>query len=140
MSCFSCSVFSCVYCLFIETMKLYKDIFSAWISCTSPEIFFSQTDVINVSKIKQIYCYFTENTSMDFWKVCVLLLLLLSLVTLSAISGISGNSEQKAILQTTEQLIQITVLEIQFRSQKYMTVIRIRQNLSNIPFLSWSKR
>ena len=131
MSCFSCSVFSCVYCLFIEMMKLYKDIFSAWISCTSAEIF---------SKIKQIYCYFTENTSMDFRKVCVLLLLLLPLVTLSAISGISGNSEQKAILQTTEQLIQITVLEIQFRSQKYMTVIRIRQNLSNIPFLSWSKR
>ena len=31
-------------------MKLYKDICSAWISCTSAEIFFSQIDVINVSK------------------------------------------------------------------------------------------
>ena len=31
--------------------------------------FYSQIDVTNVSKIKQTYCYFTENTSMDFWKV-----------------------------------------------------------------------
>ena len=31
--------------------------------------FFSQIDVINVSKIQQSYCYFTENTSMDFRKV-----------------------------------------------------------------------
>ena len=54
----------------------------------------------------------------------------------SALSGISGNSEQKTILQTTEQLMQFMVLEIQFRSLKYMTVIRIRKNLSNIPFLS----
>ena len=36
---------------------------------------------------------------------------------------------QKTILQTTEQLIQYTVLEIQFRSLKYTTVIRIRKNL-----------
>ena len=34
------------------------------------------------------------------------------------------------------QLIQLTVLEIQFRYLKYMTVTRIRKNLSNIPFLS----
>ena len=40
-----------------------------WISRTSAEIFFSPIDVINVSKIKYIYCYFTENTSMDFRKV-----------------------------------------------------------------------
>ena len=45
-------------------MKLYKDICFA-------EIFFSQINVINVSKVKQIYCYFTENTSMDFRKVKV---------------------------------------------------------------------
>ena len=44
-------------------MKLYKDICFA-------EIFFSQINVINVSKVKQIY-YFTENTSMDFRKVKV---------------------------------------------------------------------
>ena len=42
---------------------------SALISLTSAEFFFSQIDVRNVSKIKQIYCYFTENTSMDFRKV-----------------------------------------------------------------------
>ena len=54
----------------------------------------------------------------------------------SALSGISRNSEQKTILQTSEQLIQFIVLEIQFRSLKYMTVIRICKNLSNIPFLS----
>ena len=54
----------------------------------------------------------------------------------SALSGISRNSEQKTILQTTKQLIQFIVLEIQFRSLKYMTVIRICKNLSNIPFLS----
>ena len=41
MSCFSCSVFSCVYCFFLKTMKLYKDICSAWIGRTSAEIFFS---------------------------------------------------------------------------------------------------
>ena len=46
-------------------MKLYKDICSAWISRTSAEIFFSQIDVINVSKIKWIY-YFAENTPTDF--------------------------------------------------------------------------
>ena len=61
---------------------------------------------------------------------------------LPALSGISGNSEQKTILQTTEQLIQFTVLEIQFRSFKYTTVIRIRKNLSNLPVLSkrWPRR
>ena len=53
-----------------------------------------------------------------------------------ALSGISGNSEQKTILQTTEQLIQFTILVNQSRSLKYMTVIRIRKNLSKIPFLS----
>ena len=49
--------------------------------------------------------------------------------------GISGNSEQKTILQTIKQLIQFTVLGIHFRSLKYMSVISIRKNLSNIPFL-----
>ena len=67
---------------------------------------------------------------------CVLLLLLLLLVLLSALSGTSRNSEQKAILPTTEQLIQLRVLEIQCRSLKYMTIIRIRKNLINISFLS----
>ena len=51
-----------------------------------------------------------------------------------ALSGISENSEQKTILQTTEQLIQFTVLNIHFRSLEYMAVIRICKNLSNIPF------
>ena len=37
---------------------------------------------------------------------------------------------------TDEQLIQYTVLEIQFRSLKYMAVIRIHNNLSNFPFFS----
>ena len=36
---------------------------------TSADIFFSEIDVINVSKIKQIYGYFSENATMDFWKV-----------------------------------------------------------------------
>ena len=35
-----------------------------------------------------------------------------------------------------EQLIQCTVLEIQFQSLKYMSVITICENLSNVPFLS----
>ena len=47
-----------------------------------------------------------------------------------------GKFGAKTILQTTEQLIQFTVLEIHFRSLKYTTLIRIRKNLSNIPFLS----
>ena len=50
-------------------MKLYKNIYSAWITRTSPEIFFSQIDVVNVSKIQEIYCYFMDDTSMDFQKV-----------------------------------------------------------------------
>ena len=62
--------------------------------------------------------------------VCVLFFL----VFLPALSGILGNSEQKAILQTTKELIQYTVLQIQFRSLKYTTVIRIRKHLSNFPF------
>ena len=33
------------------------------------KIFFSQADIIKVSKIQQIYCYFMENASMDFQKV-----------------------------------------------------------------------
>ena len=53
-----------------------------------------------------------------------------------ALSGILGNSEQTIILQTIKQLIQFTVLEIQFWSLKYMVVIRMRNNLSNFPFLS----
>ena len=48
-------------------MKLYKDICSASVSRTFAEIFFSKIDVINVSKIQQVY--FTENTSMDFREV-----------------------------------------------------------------------
>ena len=59
---------------------------------------------------------------------------LLLLVFLPALSGISRNSEQKAILETTKELIQYTVLEIHFRSLKYTTVIRIRKHLSNFPF------
>ena len=35
MSCFSCSVFSCVYCFLLKMMKLYKEICTAWISRTS---------------------------------------------------------------------------------------------------------
>ena len=50
------------------------------------------------------------------------------------VSGISGNSEQKAIIQTTKELIQYTVIQIQFQSLKYTVVIRIRKHLSNFPF------
>ena len=32
-------------------------------------LFFSYNDIIKVSKIQQIFCYFKENTSMDFQKV-----------------------------------------------------------------------
>ena len=42
----------------------------------------------------------------------------------------------KTILQTNEQLMQFTVLEMWFRSLKNMAVISIRKNLKNIPFLS----
>ena len=65
-----------------------------------------------------------------FTIACVLLL-----VFVPALSGISGNLEQKTILQTTKHIIQYTVLEIQFRSLNYTTVIRICKNLSNFPFL-----
>ena len=51
-------------------------------------------------------------------------------MTLPALSGISGNSEQNIILQTIEQLMQYTVLEIQFRSLKYKAAIRIRKNFA----------
>ena len=40
MSCLSCLVFICVYCVFIKTMRLYKDICSAWISMYFCRIFF----------------------------------------------------------------------------------------------------
>ena len=52
ISCLSCLIFICAHCFFLKMMKLYKDICSAWISRTSAEIFFSQIDVINVSKIQ----------------------------------------------------------------------------------------
>ena len=54
---------------FLIMMKLFKDICSVRINHASAEICSSQTDFINRSKIQQIYCYFTENTSMDFRKV-----------------------------------------------------------------------
>ena len=41
-----------------------------------------------------------------------------------------------AILKAIEQLMQYTVLQIQSRSLKYTAVIKIRNNLSNFPFLS----
>ena len=47
-----------------------------------------------------------------------------------------GIRSKKTILQTTKQLIQYMVLEIQLQSLKYTTVIRICKNLSNFPFLS----
>ena len=54
--------------LILESSKVF--ICSAWISCSSATInFFSHVDIIKVSKIQQIYCYFKENTSMDFRKV-----------------------------------------------------------------------
>ena len=52
---------------------------------------------------------------------------ILLVVFLPALSGVSGNSEQKTILQITKQLIQYTDLEIQFRSLKYASVLRIRK-------------
>ena len=57
----------------------------------------------------------------------------LLLVTLQAFSGISRNSEQKIILQTTKQLIQFRVLEIQFRPLKYISAIRIRKKFEQHP-------
>ena len=71
LKCLASVVQSSVLCLspFLKAMKLYKGICSTLISRTSAKNFFSQIDVINVSKIKQIYCYFTKNISMDFQKV-----------------------------------------------------------------------
>ena len=64
MSCLTSLAFSCVYCFFLKTMKLYKDICSAWISRTSAGIFFLQIDVINISNMvaemlqkSNIICY-----------------------------------------------------------------------------------
>ena len=71
----------------------------------------------------------TKQLSQRFAIACVL-------VTLPALSGRSGNFEQKAFLQAIEQLIQYTVAKIQFQCLKFTTVIRIRKNLSNFPFLS----
>ena len=68
------------------------------------------------------YCVCVKRKTL--WIACVLLLLL---VTLPPLSGISGNLEQKIILQTIEQLIHYTVLEIQSRSLKYTVVIKIRK-------------
>ena len=53
---------------------------------------------------------------------------LLLVVFVPALSGMSGNSEKKIILQTNKQLLQYTVLEIHFRSLKYMVVTRIRKH------------
>ena len=47
---------------------------------------------------------------------------------LPVVSGMSGFSEKRAILQITKELIQYTVLKIQFRSVKYTTGIRITKN------------
>ena len=49
---------------------------------------------------------------------------------LPALSGISGNSQEKSILQTTKQLMQFSILDNQFWSLIYTTVIGIRKNLS----------
>ena len=60
----------------------------------------------------------------------------------ASVIGISINSEQKTILQTTEQLIQCTLLGIHFWSLKYTTVIGIRKIWATFhswpPFLSIS--
>ena len=71
ISCLTCLVFSCVYCFFLKRWNYIKskDTCSSWTNRTSAGIFFSQIDVIKVSKIQQIFYYFTENTSMDFRKV-----------------------------------------------------------------------
>ena len=55
-------LFSLQLCLllFLKTTKLC--ICSAWLRRTFAEIFFSSIDIINVSKIQQIYRYFTEKT------------------------------------------------------------------------------
>ena len=47
--CLSCLAFICVHC-FLKMIKLYKDIWCAWISRTSVEIFFQQIDVIKSQK------------------------------------------------------------------------------------------
>ena len=52
---------------------------------------------------------------------------------LAALSGISKNSEQKTILQTIEELMQNTVLEIHFRSSKYTVVITQKFEQFSIP-------
>ena len=62
--------------------------------------------------------------------------LFFSFFSWTTLSRILGNLEQKTILQVIIQLIQYTVLEIQFPSLKYTAVIRIRKNLNNLPFLS----
>ena len=59
----SLDLFSLQWCLlfFLKTMKLYKDIWSALISCICIcHFFFSQIDIINISKILWICCYFME--------------------------------------------------------------------------------
>ena len=43
-------------------MKLYKCICCAWINRIFAKTFSSKIDFTNVSKIQQIYCYFTERT------------------------------------------------------------------------------
>lgn len=50
------------------------------------------------------------------------------------VSRILRNSEQKTVLQIIEQLTQYTLLEIQSRSLKYMSVTRVYKNLSYFPF------
>ena len=82
-----------------------------------------------ISKKHFFYCVCVKR----FAIACVLLLLL---VFLPGLSGISGNLEQKSISRTIEQLIQCTILEIQFQSLKCMVFIRMRKSLSNFPSLS----
>ena len=82
-----------------------------------------------LTSCKPFYCYATliifASNAKRLGIACVLLL-----VTLPALSGISGNSEYFTEHQTAN------VLEIHFWSLKYMVVFRIREDLSNFPFLS----
>ena len=61
-------------------------------------------------------------------------------MTLPALSRISGSSEQKTILQTTGQLIQFTVLEIQFRPLKHTTVNTQKFEQNSIPIQTIATR
>ena len=109
----------------------------------NPEKYYKEVKTtVDKKKLTNLYEKYKDKGMYIYYCVCVKRITLCNCLCSScycfsaSFIGNTGNSEQKIILQTIEQLIQYTVLEIHFWSLKYWAVIRLCKNLSKFPFLS----